>query len=56
MPCWEKTNTKSFADVTVNEGIGTYNWCFVLLGCIKTNYRFDYAKSGRILTQINRIN
>jgi NADH-quinone oxidoreductase subunit M len=27
-----ETNTKSFADVTVNEGItiGTYNWCFVL--------------------------
>jgi NADH:ubiquinone oxidoreductase subunit 4 (subunit M) len=42
-----ETNTKSFADVTFNEGIGTYNWCFVLLGCIKTNYRFDYAKSGK---------
>jgi NADH:ubiquinone oxidoreductase subunit 4 (subunit M) len=38
-----ETNTKSFADVTVNEGtMGTYNWCFVLFWDVsKTNYRFD---------------
>jgi NADH-quinone oxidoreductase subunit M len=44
-----ETNTKSFADVTVNEGITLVLIIGVLffLGCIQTNYRFDYAKSGR---------
>jgi NADH-quinone oxidoreductase subunit M len=34
-----ETNTKSFADVTVNEGItfGTYNWCFVLFWDVSKN-------------------
>jgi NADH-quinone oxidoreductase subunit M len=40
-----ETNTKSFADVTVNEGITLVLIIGVLffLGCIQTNYRFDYA-------------
>jgi hypothetical protein len=44
-----ETNTKSFAVMCQwRNNIGTYNWCFVLFWDVsKTNYRFDYAKSGR---------
>jgi NADH-quinone oxidoreductase subunit M len=44
-----ETNTKSFADVTVNEGITLVLIIGVLFfwDVSKTNYRFDYAKSGR---------
>jgi hypothetical protein len=42
-----ETNTKSFADVTVNEGITLVLIIGVLFFLDVSNYRFDYAKSGR---------
>jgi NADH-quinone oxidoreductase subunit M len=51
-----ETNTKSFADVTVNEGITlVLGVLFFFWDVSKTNYRFDYAKSGRNFKVIHRI-